>query len=62
MKAAAVLIHLASLPDPPLRLLLGSDAVNAVEQSDRLRSESDRKWRELSLSTDFQVAADSRLQ
>ena len=57
VKAAAVLIHLASLPDPPLRLLLGSDAVNAVEQSDRLRIETDRKWRELSLSTDFQAAA-----
>jgi NAD(P)-dependent dehydrogenase (short-subunit alcohol dehydrogenase family) len=52
-KAAAVIIHIASLDEPPLRLLLGSDAVHRAEQAELARLESDRKWRELSVSTDF---------
>src|SRR6202049_2282112 len=31
-KAAAAILALASLPDPPIRLLLGTDAYNAAEQ------------------------------
>jgi len=53
VKAAAVIIHIASLDESPLRLLLGSDAVHLAEQSDRARMEADRKWRDLSVSTDF---------
>ena len=53
-RAAAVIIHLASLDAPPLRLLLGSDAVNGAEQADLARLEADRAWRELSVSTDFE--------
>src|ERR1700722_8573866 len=30
-KAGAALLHLASLPDPPLRIVLGRDAYNAAE-------------------------------
>jgi NAD(P)-dependent dehydrogenase (short-subunit alcohol dehydrogenase family) len=52
-KAAAAILHVTSLGDPPLRLLLGSDAFRAVAQSDLARSEADKKWKELSLSTDF---------
>jgi hypothetical protein len=52
-KAAAVILQVASLDEPPLRLLLGSDAVRAVEQADPVRIESDRKWRDLRVSTDF---------
>jgi NAD(P)-dependent dehydrogenase (short-subunit alcohol dehydrogenase family) len=52
-KAAAVLLHVASLPDPPLRLLLGSDAYGAAEKSALEKLELDRKWKELSLSTDY---------
>jgi NAD(P)-dependent dehydrogenase (short-subunit alcohol dehydrogenase family) len=51
-KAAAVLLHIASLPDPPLRLLLGSDAWNAAEQTALQQLEADRKWKSLSVSTD----------
>jgi NAD(P)-dependent dehydrogenase (short-subunit alcohol dehydrogenase family) len=51
-KAAAVLLHVASLPDPPLRLLLGTDSYNAAEQSALQQLESDRKWKNLSISTD----------
>ncbi len=53
-KAAAAVLHIASLSDPPLRLLLGSDAVRFVEQHDRAKMESDRKWKDLSISTDIE--------
>ncbi|HMF79625.1 MAG TPA: oxidoreductase [Bryobacteraceae bacterium] len=52
-KAAAALLHIASLSDPPLRLLLGSDSYNAAEQSALQKLELDRKWKDLSLSTDY---------
>jgi NAD(P)-dependent dehydrogenase (short-subunit alcohol dehydrogenase family) len=55
-KAAAVLLHIASLPDPPLRLLLGSDAYAGAEKSALDKLESDRTWKELSLSTDYSAA------
>ena len=53
-RAAAVVVHIAGLDEPPLRLLLGSDAVNGVEQNDTAKLEADRRWRDLSLSTDFE--------
>jgi NAD(P)-dependent dehydrogenase (short-subunit alcohol dehydrogenase family) len=53
-KAAAAVLHIASLNDPPLRLLLGSDAVHFVEQNDLAKMESDRKWKDLSVSTDIE--------
>lgn len=56
-KAAAVIVKLAAMREPPLRLLLGSDAVRIVEQSDRDKTAADEKWRHLSISTDFVTAA-----
>jgi NAD(P)-dependent dehydrogenase (short-subunit alcohol dehydrogenase family) len=53
VKAAAVILHLVSLDDPPLRLLLGSDAVRFVEQNDLAKIQSDEKWKSLSISTDI---------
>ena len=58
-KAAAVIIQIASLDEPPLRLLLGSDAVRLAEENDIARMESDRKWRDLSVSTDFELGGGS---
>jgi NAD(P)-dependent dehydrogenase (short-subunit alcohol dehydrogenase family) len=52
VKAAAALLHIASLPEPPLRLLLGSDAYNAAEKHALQILASDRKWKDLSVSTD----------
>ena len=52
-KAADVLIHLASLEHPPLRLLLGSDAFHAAEQNDLAKMKSDHASRDLTFSTDF---------
>jgi NAD(P)-dependent dehydrogenase (short-subunit alcohol dehydrogenase family) len=53
VKAAEVIALVASIPEPPLRLLLGTDAVNAVEKNDMDKIEVAKKWRHLSLSTDF---------
>ena len=52
-KAAAALLHIASLSEPPLRLLLGSDSYNAAEQAALRKLELDRKWKDLSISTDY---------
>jgi NAD(P)-dependent dehydrogenase (short-subunit alcohol dehydrogenase family) len=61
VKAAAVILHIASLEEPPLRLLLGSDAVHLAEQKDLARIEADGKWRELSVSTDFEAGGGSKV-
>lgn len=52
-RAAAVIFQIAQMEEPPLRLLLGSDAVRIVEEADRMKIEADRRWRNLSISTDF---------
>ncbi len=52
-KAAAALLHVASLSEPPLRLLLGRDSYAAAEKSALDKIESDRAWKELSFSTDY---------
>jgi hypothetical protein len=54
-KAAAAVLHVASLNDP----LLGSDAVRSVEQNHLAKMESDRKWRELSISLTSRSFSDS---
>ena len=53
-KASKAIIHITTVEEPPLRLLLGKDAVNGVEQNDRAKTEADKKWREISASTDFE--------
>src|SRR6202789_1975815 len=52
-KAAQAILQLTREDEPPLRLLLGSDAYNGAEKNDLARLEEARKWKELSLSTDF---------
>jgi NAD(P)-dependent dehydrogenase (short-subunit alcohol dehydrogenase family) len=51
-KAATALLHVASLSEPPLRLLLGSDSYAAAKKNALDKIESDRHWKDLSLSTD----------
>jgi hypothetical protein len=41
------------LSEPPLRLLLRSDGYAAAEKSALEKLESDRRWKDLSLSTDY---------
>lgn len=51
-KVADLVLTVADLPEPPLRLLVGSDAYNYAQQVARARMASDEEWRELSVSTD----------
>ena len=52
-RAAQAILALAAMAQPPLRLALGSDAVQAIEQADRARLAALDQWRALSVSTDF---------
>lgn len=52
-RAAAAVLHIAGIDNPPLRLILGSDAFQAIEQNDPAKLDSDRQWKDLSISTDF---------
>ncbi len=52
-KAAAAILTLASMEEPPLRIVLGSDAYAAAERNDLGKIELGRKWKDLSCSTDF---------
>lgn len=53
VKAANVVISITNFDEPPLRLLLGSDAANGAEKNDLARMDADKKWRHLSISTDI---------
>jgi hypothetical protein len=44
---------LASVEEPPLRIVLGSDAYAAAEKNDLAKIELGRKWKDLSCSTDL---------
>jgi NAD(P)-dependent dehydrogenase (short-subunit alcohol dehydrogenase family) len=52
-RAAKVILTIANLEAPPLRLLLGTDALNGVEKNDLAKLMADQQWRHLSESTDF---------
>jgi len=52
-RAAQVILKVAAMEHPPLRLPLGSDAVAAIAKSDQARLAELDRWRELSVSTDF---------
>jgi len=60
-KVADVVLTVADLDEPPVRLLLGSDAVRFAEQVERARAESDARWRELSVSTDYDDLAEENI-
>jgi NAD(P)-dependent dehydrogenase (short-subunit alcohol dehydrogenase family) len=52
-KAAQAIIRVVESDEPPLRLVLGEDAVNAIEQKlQSVKAELD-KWRSVSLATAF---------
>jgi len=52
-KAASVIMRLADMDAPPLRIALGSDAVQAIEAADEERLSEVDRWRNLSRSIDF---------
>ena len=49
----AALLTLASVKEPPLRIVLGIDAFNAAEANDMTKIELGKKWKDLSYATDF---------
>jgi NAD(P)-dependent dehydrogenase (short-subunit alcohol dehydrogenase family) len=53
-RAAQAIIRIASTKSPPLRVALGTDAFNAIEQADRDRLEERATWQDLTRSTDYQ--------
>lgn len=52
-RAAQVILQLAAMDAPPLRIALGSDAAKLIEAADTKRLEELRRWHGLSISTDF---------
>ena len=54
-EAAQAIVQLTQERNPPLRLLLGSDAYAAAEKNDLARLEEARIWKKLSVSTDFET-------
>jgi NAD(P)-dependent dehydrogenase (short-subunit alcohol dehydrogenase family) len=52
-RAARVLVGIVSHPEPPLRLLLGADAVAAAERASQARAAEAAQWAEVSRSTGF---------
>ncbi|MEV6643697.1 SDR family NAD(P)-dependent oxidoreductase [Amycolatopsis sp. NPDC051371] len=62
-KVADLVLTVAGLDEPPLRLLAGSDAYEFGRQAWRHRVDTDAKWAGLSSSTDHDEAGDAwRLQ
>jgi len=50
-KAAQVMVELVDNPEPPVHLVLGSEAVGMVKQANALRNEEMEKWMPVSFST-----------
>lgn len=53
-KAAKVIVDIATLAEPPLRLLLGKDALEHADRASRSRAEEAVRWAEVSSSTDYE--------
>lgn len=51
-KAANVLLDLVDHPQPPVHLVLGSEAVELLQQADKARQAEFEKWKPVSISTD----------
>jgi hypothetical protein len=51
-KVAHVVLEVAAMGEPPLRLILGSEAYAYATAAAKARAESDAAWRHLTISTD----------
>ncbi|AEV96679.1 short-chain dehydrogenase/reductase [Niastella koreensis] len=56
VKAAQVMINLVEHPEPPMHLILGSEAAGMLKQADENRKAEFEKWLPVSLSTDHDEA------
>ncbi|GAA4502084.1 SDR family NAD(P)-dependent oxidoreductase [Actinoallomurus oryzae] len=54
-KIAQVILDITEVPDPPVRLLLGSDAVAVAKAAADGLAASDAEWREVSESVGYEV-------
>jgi NAD(P)-dependent dehydrogenase (short-subunit alcohol dehydrogenase family) len=59
-KVAGVVLQVAAMDDPPLRLILGSEAYAYATAAARAQADSDERWHDLTVSTnrDDATAAD----
>ena len=55
-KAAQVMIDLVEHPEPPVHLILGSEAVGILKQAGAARQAEFEKWIPVSISTDHDTA------
>jgi NAD(P)-dependent dehydrogenase (short-subunit alcohol dehydrogenase family) len=58
VRAAKVITSVAALDQPPLRVLLGSDALHLAEQASQARAAEAAEWAQVSRSTDFEGGTD----
>jgi NAD(P)-dependent dehydrogenase (short-subunit alcohol dehydrogenase family) len=58
-KVAELVLAVAALDDPPLRLLAGSDAFEFGREAWRARLDTDARWEDLSRSTDHDESGES---
>jgi NAD(P)-dependent dehydrogenase (short-subunit alcohol dehydrogenase family) len=58
-KVAQVVLQVAAMDEPPLRLVLGSEAYAYATAAAQSQAESDRRWHDLSVSTDRDDATDA---
>lgn len=58
VKAAQVMINLAAHPEPPVHLVLGSEAAGILKGADEARKAEFEKWLPVTLSTDHDDAID----
>ncbi len=56
-KAAKVMVKLVDEPEPPVHLVLGSEAVAILENANALRDAELQRWKPISLATDADSAA-----
>ena len=54
-RAAQIILQVAAMAGPPLRLLLGNDAVDVVRQVETAKLAEIDRWEELSRSTDYRT-------
>ena len=55
VKAAQAILEVVALDNPPLRLLLGKDALTHADQASRSRAEEAAAWAHLTTSTDYEA-------
>ena len=58
---AEVVLKLAAMDEPPVRLVTGTDAYMYATAAAKARAESDERWRELSARTDHDEATSDQL-